>query len=67
MMEWYYYLSDSFINDVITVMVRDYKVITTILIGPAIVYAVKKWTSWTPWTSDDKLSDMISEKLGLKK
>ena len=64
-MNWYDYFSDSTINDAITLLVRDYKVVTTLFIGPLVIWAVQKWTSWTPWPNDDKVAEMIKEKLGL--
>jgi hypothetical protein len=65
-MEWYDYFSDSTINEAITILVRDYKVVTTLFIGPLVVWAVRKWTDWTPWPNDNKIADIVEERLGMK-
>ena len=64
-MEWYQYLSDSFLNEAFAAIAKDYKVLAMLLAGP-VIWAISKFTDWTPWTTDDKLDDMIKEKLGLK-
>ena len=64
--EWINYLSDSKINDFTALVVKDYKVLAMLIGGP-ILWALSKWTTWTPWTTDDKLGDMIEKKLGITK
>ena len=64
--QWWYWFSDGFLNDAVTILVRDFKVVTTLFIGPLVYWAVRKWTDWTPWPDDDKIADMIKDKLGMK-
>ena len=63
--QWYYYLSDTFLYAVAKAAVTDFKVLSMLLSGP-VIWAISKFTDWTPWTTDDKLDEMIKEKLGLK-
>jgi len=63
-MQWYDYIKDSTIWGVVELLARDYKVMTLLFAGP-IVWAIKKYTDWTPWTTDDKIAKLISDKLGL--
>ena len=64
--QWYYYLSDTFWYSVAVAAVTDFKLLTLLCSGP-LVWAVRKYTNWTPWTTDDKLGDMIEKKLGITK
>ena len=64
--QWMTYLSDSTINDFTARVVKEYKVLAMLIGGP-ILWALAKWTTWTPWTTDDQLGDMIERRLGLKK
>ena len=63
--EWIKYLSDSTINDFAALVVRDYKILAMLVAGP-VLWAINRWTNWTPWKSDDKIGEMIEQKLGLK-
>ena len=63
-MQWYEYFSDRYINSLLTLVVADYKVVAMFVVGP-IIWAINKYTTWTPWTTDDKIADMIKKRLGM--
>jgi hypothetical protein len=63
---WLFYLSDTFINSVLVTIAADYKVVSTLVFGPPVVYFLRKLADLTPWKSDNKLADFVSEKLGIE-
>lgn len=66
-MEWYYFFSDKFIGDTVTMLATEYTMISTAILLPALIWVIQKFTSWTPWTSDDKIHEIIEQKFGIKK
>ena len=59
-----YLFSDQNIGNFIDIIKSDFMIIT-LFFGGGILWILKKWTSWTPWKSDDVLVDKIGEKFGL--
>ena len=68
-MEWkeiLYWFSDVSIMSILDIIRKDF-LIMVFMFGGAVVYLVKKFTSWTPWTSDDDIADKIGKYFGLNK
>lgn len=56
-----YYFSDGFLNLLLITLVTDYKVFTSVLLGPLAIWLLRKYTAFTPWTSDDDLPDKLED------
>jgi len=65
-LKYLYWFSDLNIFTILDLIKKDFSILA-ILFGGAFAMIFKRWTDWTPWTTDDKISDLISERLGLKK
>ena len=61
-----YAFSDGSINEYLTIIARDFKVVAMLLGGP-IMYYLAKIVRKTKWKSDDILLDKLSERFGLPK
>jgi hypothetical protein len=64
MNELLYLLSDGSINEFLTILVRDYKVLTALIGGPLLWYG-RKFARWTPWACDDVVVDTLGKRLGV--
>lgn len=60
------YVSDQTIMGFIQTIKSDYAILASLLL-PGAYWAIKKFTGWTPWTSDDDLADKLAERLGVTK
>lgn len=68
-MEWkeiLYLFSDDSIMKILDIIRKDF-LIMVLMFGGGVIYLLKKFTSWTPWTSDDNLADKISKYFGITK
>lgn len=65
-MDYLKYISDQTIMGFIQTVKSDYAISASILL-PAIIWWIKRFTGWTPWTSDDDLDKRIAERFGLTK
>lgn len=61
-----YLFSDGTLNDFAALLVKDFK-IATILIGGPIIWLLKRWVKFTPWTTDDRVTEIVDEKLGISR
>ena len=60
------YLSDQTIMGFIQTVKSDYMILAT-FVSPVVLWAIKKFTGWTPWTSDDDLADKVAARFGIDK
>ena len=60
------YISDQSIMGFVQTIKSDYAIVAGLLF-PSVFWAIKKFTGWTPWKSDDDLADKIAERFGLEK
>ena len=66
-MDWktiIYWFSDGSINDLLTLIMKDFKVLG-LLIGGPLLLAVKWIANKTPWKTDDELVSALSERIGV--
>jgi len=61
-----YLISDKSIFAFLDLLKSDF-LIMVMMFGGGILYLLKKWAKWTPWTSDDTLVDKLAERFGLPK
>lgn len=63
--DFIYMFSDGSINEYITIIAGDFKVLG-VIIGSPIVYYLVKLAKFTPWEGDDKLIEKLQKRFGMK-
>jgi hypothetical protein len=67
-MDWIkivYWFSDGAINELLTIVARDFKVLAA-MVGAPVCWALARLARKTPWTSDDRIIAAARKRLGLK-
>jgi hypothetical protein len=58
------FIKDQSIMNLLQTIKSDYFIVAS-LVAPGVLWLVKKFTGWTPWTSDDDLAEKIAKKIGI--
>jgi len=61
-----YWFSDASIMNVIDIIRRDF-LMMVLMFGGGVIYVIKRFTKWTPWTSDDQIGEKIESYFGINK
>ena len=61
-----YLFSDSAINDYISLIASDFKVLGGVIVGPPAFWLLRKFTKLTPWKEDDLALDKLAQKMAIE-